>query len=238
MPFSSLRTVAALLAATLPHGAAQGADLAGQVFRIEYTEAGAEDCLRFLADGRFAADSSLLLPAGRWEQSGATYTAYQSDSSGNTFTWGGLAVAANPGGDRLVGAFVSSFPVRLGFTGSADPECEVDFEGLEAIASPSPMALDGGASHYRVLSLGVGTVDCWTFDADGTFRSGVLVDVGLPAGGWHRSGATIAAYQSGEVDEGFSVNTVGALQLDGGDLLVAVGSDGERVFARRDDTCF
>ncbi|MEM9384860.1 MAG: hypothetical protein AAGA68_07345 [Pseudomonadota bacterium] len=212
------------------------ADLAGMVYRIDYESSGVEDCLRFADDGSFAADSSLLLPAGHWAQRGPTYTAHQNDATGNTFTWGG---AEPPGSGRLIGAFVSSFGIRLGFAGAEDPDCEVSFDERLALVErlPGLAAPIDGDQIYELRSPDGATRDCFRLSAAGEFVADSLSALGLPAGAWHRSGVSLAAYQSGPQEEAFSVNSWGGLTLAGGVLWIGVHDEGVRIVARANPDC-
>lgn len=215
------------------------ADLAGQVYRIEYANAGVEDCLRFAQDGRFAADSSLLLPPGIWRQQGLVYTAYQSDVNGNTFTWGGAQLSAQAGGNRLIGAFVSSLGIRLGFAGTEDPQCEVSFEEPplpEALVAASAAA-DGGEETYEIRLADGTTADCLRLGTDGEFTADTLTALGFAPGAWHGSGITVAAFHSGDGGEGFSANSWGGILLAGDSLWLAVDSSGARALGRRNPAC-
>ncbi len=215
------------------------ADLAGRVYRIEYENAGVEDCLRFNEDGRFAADSSLLLPPGLWAQRGPVYTAYQSDTNGNTFTWGGAQRVVDAD-DRslLIGAFVSSFGFRLGFLGAEDPDCEVDFDVSPSAAATSfPVQALAGEEVYEIRSRGGTLIDCLRLSPDGRFTADSLAEFGFPAGAWHRRAIAFAAYHSGEVGERFVVNSWGGLALAGGALLLGVDNAGEGFIGRPDAGC-
>lgn len=228
MRFQSL-----LLAALCSIASAAQADLAGTVYRIAYQNAGVEDCLRFATAGSFVADSSLMLPAGIWAQRGPAYTAHQNDANGNTFTWGGAELAAN---GRLIGAFVSSLGLRLGFSGLEDPECEVSFDELSPhLGGPGSAAQ--GEQIYALRAPDGETLDCLRLSADGVFAADTLTALGFPPGAWHRSGVALAAYQSGDQGEAFSVNSWGGLALAGGTLWFGVDSGGERLIARATRSC-